>query len=301
MVIIIILFSITSFNGLALKPINEYVATPNNYALMFKEYDVLTSDSMKIKLWFYPAQEVMPDDSVSYYYHNNEKKRKYLPETEAKPTIIISNGDGGNMSYLISYAYKFCTNGFNVVTFDWRGYGQSSNYPIDTNYVIIDEFYTDFDAVIEFLSTNDEINISKIGVFGFSTGAFMSYAMAYKHEEIESVVTRGLFYDYESTVDRLKMLNPNDTYWYPKEIDEFSPKNTVDNFYKPIFLIVGENDKVTPKAESLKVLSNVRSNSREIWIVENAGHGGSEAPEHIQERMFFNKVIRFFNETLIPK
>jgi pimeloyl-ACP methyl ester carboxylesterase len=297
-IIVILFFGFATINLSALKANNDYIATPNNYALMYQEYEAITSDSLTIKIWFYPAQDAMPNDSVSHYFQNKNKKRKYITDGNAKPTIVVCNGDAGNMSYLISYAYQFCTNGFNVVTFDWRGYGKSSYFPIDTNYVIIDEFFADYDAVINRLNSISEVDNNNIGVFGFSTGAFFSYAMAYKHKSIKAVVTRGLFCDYKSTVKRLIENKPNDTYLYPEEIDRYSPKNTYKDFEKPIFLIVGENDKVTPVIESKEVLCNVKSSVREIWIVESAGHGGAEAPEYVEQELFFKKAIRFFNENL---
>lgn len=294
-IISILLITISCFG---LKPQSDYVAMPNNYALMYKEYDAKTIDNMNIKIWFYPAQELLSKDSISYYFYNKNKQRKYATDGKKKPTIIICNGDAGNMSYLISYAYRFCTNGFNVITFDWRGYGKSSDYPIDTNYVIIDEFYNDYDAVIDFSGTLNEVDKDRIGVFGFSTGAFFSYAMAFKHPEVKALLTRGLFCDYESTVKRLKENEPNDTYLYPKEVDRYSPKNTYAIFNKPILLVVGENDNVTPVEESLKILNNVQSRVRELWIVNNAGHGGGEAPEYIASEKFFSKAVRFFKENL---
>ena len=99
--------------------------------MIYKELNVVTKDGYRIETWFYPAQPV-PEQSAA--------QAEMLPyktlDDSRRPTLIICNGDAGNMSYQqISLAYLYAANGFNVVTFDWRGFGESSEFEMDTDYL----------------------------------------------------------------------------------------------------------------------------------------------------------------------
>lgn len=284
----------------ALKPDSVYHIKPNLWGLMYKEYDVKTNDNYKLKAWFYPAQEALSTDSMKYYFDKKTELRPYATNKNKIPTIIVCNGDAGNMSQLLSYAYNLSTNGFNVITFDWRGFGKSQKFPIDTSQWVYTEFITDYNSVIDFAKQIESVDSNKIGICGFSTGAFLSYAVATSRTDIKALVARGIFSSYkESILLDLKNIDTNNiAKYYPPEIDNYCPKNTWFNFRIPLLLIVGENDITTPVDESIKILTNVKSNIRELWIVPNAQHGGKLAPEIIEYELFFKKVIRFFYENL---
>lgn len=299
--IILLIIICIHFEGYCLKPEVGYRWKPNIWGLMFTEYDIVTTDNYRLKAWFYPKQEALSKDSIQYYLEAKTMIRPYKIETTAKhPTIVICNGDSGNMSYLLNFAKAFSTNGYNVLTFDWRGFGESQTFPIDTNYLVYNEFLTDFDAAIEFVKTLPTVDTAQIGVYGFSTGAFLSYATACKRKDIKAIIARGLFTDYKSIIQHLKTIKPHDTFLLPteKDIDEHSPRKTWHRFSKPIFLIVGENDDITPKDNSVEILRNVNSMVRELWIVKDAEHGGAKSPEFVNLPMFIKRTTRFFNENL---
>ena len=296
----LILFSLLKI-GFALKPDTTYSLKPEIYGLMYKDYKVKTKDNYLINVWFYPAQKALSNDSMRYYFNKKTEIRPFkLSNDNKKPTIIICDGDAQNMSNpLLSFAYMYCTNGFNVITFDWRGFGKSQYFPIDTNYLVYSEFITDYLAVIDFSTKIETVDENRIGVFGFSTGAFLSYAVAYKSDKVKAIIARGIFTDYASIKANLIKNNPKKTYLlYPKNIDKFSPRHTWNDFSKPIFLIVGDLDETTPKKNSIEIISNVKSNVRELWIVKNAKHGGINAPEIVENKLFIKKTVRFFNENL---
>lgn len=295
--LILVLIFIES-NSFALKPDSIYYLKPNRYGIMYKQFKIKTEDNYMLNSWFYPSQEPLSNDSMRYYYDKITEIRPYKEGSLKNPTIIICNGDAGNMSQLFSLAYIYCTNGFNVITFDWRGFGKSQYFPIDTNFLIYSEFITDYNAVINFTKQISTIDTNNIGVFGFSTGAFLSFFIASQRSEIKAIVTRGIFTDYEEVKKELIKLDSNDTYLIPKNIDNYSPKKNWDSFTKPIFLIVGENDKRTPPKNDIEILSNVKSTVRELWIVRNASHGGILAPEIVANKDFIKKTVRFFHENL---
>jgi alpha-beta hydrolase superfamily lysophospholipase len=62
------------------------------------------------------------------------------------------------MSYFqLHLAEAFCNMGFNVVTFDWRGFGTSSYFPMDKNYLCYTEMLEDYNAVINTVAQQPEV------------------------------------------------------------------------------------------------------------------------------------------------
>ncbi|MEA4966877.1 MAG: alpha/beta fold hydrolase [Bacteroidaceae bacterium] len=296
--LLIVFFSLPSF---AIKPDRVYRITPENLGLIYRDLNVTTSDGLKIKTWFYPAQPALSEKEINEAWNNPVKKPYVAPYSKNRPTIIIANGDAGNMCYQQLYhALYFTSKGYNVVTFDWRGFGESSEWEINNDYLVYSEFFLDYDAVIkEVLKQNEEVDTNRIAVFGWSTGAYLSMAAASKYENIKAFVGIGLITSFDDVLPLLKQLQthkdrnlivPDD---YPKEL---LPVNLAANYNKSTFLIVGEKDNRTPVWMSKKIYSLLPS-KKELWIVEGAEHGGQNGP--IKDFDLFNKrFIEFLDKNL---
>lgn len=293
--------SCIGFHSFAIKPDKVYVLRPENLGLIYRDLNVTTSDGLKIKTWFYPAQPALSEKEINEAWNNPVKKPYVAPYSKNRPTIIIANGDAGNMSYQqVHFALNFTSKGYNVVTFDWRGFGESSEWEINNDYLVYSEFLLDYDAVIkEVLKQNEEVDTNRIAVFGWSTGAYLSMAAASKYENIKAFVGIGLITSFDNVLPLLKQLQthkdrnlivPDD---YPKEL---LPVNLAANYNKSTFLIVGEKDNRTPVWMSKKIYS-LLSSKKELWIVEGAEHGGQNGP--IKDFDLFNKrFIEFLDKNL---
>lgn len=288
------------FPSFAIKPDRVYRIYPEKLGLIYRDLDVITSDGLKIKTWFFPAQPALSEKEIGESWENPIKKTYKTIDNSLHPTIIIANGDAGNMSYQqLHHALYFTSKGYNVVTFDWRGFGKSSEWEINNDYLVYSEFLIDYDAVIkEVLKQNKEVDTNKIAVFGWSTGAYLSMAAASKYDNIKAFVGVGLITSFENVVPILKQLQtkgrelivPND---YPQEL---LPINLAPNYNKSTFLIVGEKDNRTPMWMSQKIYSLLPS-KKELWIVEGAEHGGQNGP--IKDFNLFNKrIIEFLDKNL---
>ena len=62
--------------------------------------------------------------------------------------------------------------GFTVVMFDYRGFGESDSFNIDTKMLYYNEFATDLTAVIQFAKNKYPKN--KTGVWAFSMGTIIA-------------------------------------------------------------------------------------------------------------------------------
>lgn len=293
--------SCIGFHSFAIKPDKVYVLRPENLGLIYRDLNVTTSDGLKIKTWFYPAQPALSEKEINEAWNNPVKKPYVAPYSKNRPTIIIANGDAGNMSYQqVHFALNFTSKGYNVVTFDWRGFGESSEWEMDNDYLVYSEFLLDYDAVIkEVLKQNEEVDTNKIAVFGWSTGAYLSMAAASKYDNIKAFVGIGLITSFEDVLPLLKQLQTNKdrNLIVPDDYSkELLPVNLAANYNKSTFLIVGEKDNRTPVWMSEKIYSLLPS-KKELWIVEGAEHGGQYGP--IKDFDLFNKrFIEFLDKNL---
>lgn len=285
----------------AIKPDRTYRFYPEKLGLIYRDLDVTTSDGLKIKTWFFPAQPTLSEQEKSSAWENPVKKPYKTIENKPRPTIIIANGDAGNMSYQQLYHAQFFTSkGYNVVTFDWRGFGESSEWKMNIDYLVYSELLIDYDAVIkEVLGQKDEVDISKIAVYGWSTGAYLSMAAVSKCDNVKAFVAIGLMTSFDETVpvlmksqnkDESKLKVPAD---YPKELQ---PIHLAPSWNKATFLIVGEKDDRTPVWMSQKIYS-LLSAKKEMWIVEGAEHGGMKGPLRDFD-LFHKRVLEFLKTNL---
>ena len=146
--ILTLIFTFSFSLSFGMKPKKDYVYTPKQFDFSYKELKIKTIDNYEINTW-----DITPKSNLK------------------NTTIIICGTDAGNMSYFISQALNLANEGYNVITFDYRGYGHSQNFKIDTvNLLFHNEFLLDFEAVVEYAKKLYPKN--KVGSLGFSMGGY---------------------------------------------------------------------------------------------------------------------------------
>ena len=302
-----VILLIALFSGIgnchAIIPDTVYIRKQESMGLIYKNLEVITNDGYKIETWFFPAQSPLSEGELRDL---NGNRRTYETQDETKrPTIIVCNGDAGNMSYFQLYLAKSWTSrGFNVVTFDWRGFGKSSPFAMDRNYLCYTEMLEDYRAVVRTTSEQEEVLNGAIAVVGWSTGAYLSMITAYTDDLVNAFVGRSLPTDFDDFIPlvmkyknktRNELLVPED---FPTEL---MPVHIAPEFGKPLFLIVGENDFRTPVWMSRKIIESVPGTTpKELMIVENAAHGGKEDPILIAFDDFIKRTSDFLMDNLRP-
>lgn len=296
--IIIIVFYFLQTFALGIKPDSVYAFTPQMRGMMYKEFQVKTPDNIRLNVWFYPAQELLSDDSIKKYLEDEHLEREYVvDESIKKPTILICNGDANNMAYLLSYATFLCPNGYNVLTFDWRGFGKSQEWKFNEE-IICKEFIIDYNTVLDTLIKLPGVDSSRIGAFGFSTGAYISFLQFSSRKEIKALSVRGMYTSYADAVKYLDVIRDNNFYPSIFDNEDYKAIAIAQNIYKPIFFIVGENDERTPSEMSIRLLLRVNSFVRNLWIVKGAKHDGWDAPEVIEYDAFVQRMLDFYKQNL---
>lgn len=161
----------------AIKPEREYKWTPDMRGLKYSEYQTRTIDDYSINVWEY----ALPDSVTS------------------NRTVILVGTDAGNMSYLIWQANVFLNQGIRVIAFDYRGFGKSSDFTINKDFLFYSEFALDLDSVIK--STREKYPTDKIGLYALSMGTHISLL---RKEKIDFLIAEGFFHDPFKVIDRIK-------------------------------------------------------------------------------------------------
>ena len=197
----------------AINPEREYKWTPDMRGLNYSEYQLKTTDNYTINVWEYKLPDSVKSDR----------------------TIILVGTDAGNMSYLIWQAKAFVSKGLRVIAFDYRGFGKSSDFTINKDYLFYSEFGLDLDSVIR--ATREKYPTDKIGLYSMSMGTHISLL---RKEKIDFFIAEGFYHNPQKVVDRIK-INKGETVLLPtsaRTIYKLKQKT-------PTLIFCADSDKTT--------------------------------------------------------
>src|SRR5262245_31020243 len=139
--------------------------------------------------------------------------------------------------------------GYNALTLDFRGFGGSKNAQYKDLASSRDKMPSDVEAAMKFLSSQDRVNKTMLGVVGGSCGVNQSIQAARRHSEIRTLVllSGGTDADGEAFVKSTKM---------------------------PIFGAASEED--TNAAASIKKILGLSTNKdSHLTMLKDAGHAAT--------------------------
>ena len=148
--LILFAFISTCFWGLSLKPDRNYISNPDTLGLKYDSHRIKTTDDLELQSWVLNP----------------------MSDINRETSIILAYGDAGNMSYWLNQAAILSQSGYTVILFDYRGFGESSDFMMHENQLYYDEFTEDLKSV--YLWTKTNLKNDKIGVWGLSMGTIMT-------------------------------------------------------------------------------------------------------------------------------
>jgi alpha-beta hydrolase superfamily lysophospholipase len=255
--LIFLILTILSINTFAIKPEKEYKTTPDQYGIHYQEQKITTPDRAELNTWIFQPDTLKRDI-----------------------TIIITGPDAGNMSYSITQVYYLLKKGYRIITFDYRGFGHSSDFEINPNQLYYDEFATDLQTIISF--TRNNYHNTKIGVWGLSMGSLISLLAT----DYDFLIAEGTFNNPQAVVERIFKIKARKIV-LPKSSNTIT--NLTNSFNKPALLFAGTQDKTTPIEDSQKLIkNNVYSN----LIIFNGEHLQGVA---VLQQKYFDYIASFVN------
>lgn len=194
----------------------------------------------------------------------------------AKRIVLISHGNGGNMSLRAHLAFMFLREGTSVFAYDYAGYGRSEGEPS------MEGICEDARSAYNYLVSEEHWAPKSIILFGESLGTVVTGYLA------STVDSAGVI--LECPLYSLRRIG-GDLFYYPNIYPEWAwtqGGRQLDNsialpkVHAPLLIIAGTADKLTP-INYADELFELASSPKQIIRIKGAGHGDRAmmiAPEY---------------------
>ncbi|WP_439487390.1 alpha/beta hydrolase [Algoriphagus sp.] len=210
----------------AINPAREYILNPDSVGWNYEQLLIKTMDGYQLNSWIYEANKKNDKDTV----------------------LILAYPDAGNMSYFVYHSAVLADAGFTVVTFDYRGFGESDDFEIQREYLYYTEFALDLEAVVDSISL--KFQNKKIGILGMSMGTTIA-SRAYPEikNQIDFIVGEGFVTDPPAIVNYYKgkgksILLPEDPELYLESVQSIAC---------PMLILTASNDEVTTASAAFRL------------------------------------------------
>lgn len=178
-------------------------------------------------------------------------------------TVIFLHGSGGNVSYYGWVGEGLSGCGFDVLLFDYRGYGRSGGEMTSER-----GLYADADAAYDFVTKERGVPAGRVVLYGQSLGTAAAVEVASRRECGTLVVESGM----SSAADMAGTILP----WLPHFLRKLT-KNKLDSAAKisrvrcPVLVVHGDRDEIIP-VEQGRRLFDAALEPKQLKIVGGAGH-----------------------------
>jgi len=259
----VFLFFFFCINCYSITPIKDYIYLPTDYGVEFNEFSIEMND-YNLCVW--------------------DSRPKNITKSEI---ILLAYGDYGNMSYYLSYIKLYTDLGYRVISFDYRGFGQSSHLEIDKYFLYYEEFVKDLDNMI--LYCKKDLKIDKLAVVALSMGTLLT-SLSTQKNNIDFLILENAVYNVNDILFRLNN---------EKKIMYKLPKNQIQTPLKwndincKMIIFAGEDDKITTKNDAFKI-SNYNKPKRKM-VLYKGGHLSALNTDDNRE-IYLKEIKLFFNE-----
>jgi fermentation-respiration switch protein FrsA (DUF1100 family) len=238
--------------GVIFQPMHELVLTPDQIGLDYEEVEFAAADGVRLHGWFLPAR------------------------APRRGSILFLHGNAQNISTHIASVAWLPAKGFDVLLFDYRGYGRSEGSPS------LPGLHLDFEAALEALLARPDVEPDRVVVFGQSLGASLAItalAASPRRQQVRALIIEGAFTSYRALA-REKLGD----FWLTWPLQ--APLGlTIDDRYRPIdvigelarlqlLIVHGEADRVVPPDHATALYEAARP-PKTLWLVPGAGHIGA--------------------------
>ena len=232
---------------------------PSDLGLAFEPFEVQASTGQAVAGWFIPAVGA------------------------ARGTVIMNNASLGTRSCHLAWTSWIASAGYNVVMYDYEGFGASGGVKRITSIV------PDAEAVLAWTLESDDPSRQSVAMMGLSLGTGPSLRLAAEFpDQVWAVVLDSPYRvpDASNAPDLgliLDLFLPEILQAFPIEMD---PVESAANVSAPVLILSGALDRALPAAS--EILQNLASGG-EFVLFENSGHA----------QAIFDELDRYQDEVLM--
>src|SRR5262245_300059 len=121
-------------------------------------------------------------------------KASYFAAAKPGPGVLLFHQCNRQRKVLAGLASRLAASGINVLTVDYRGFGESGGTPNDQldpaqqGQIVAEKWPGDMDAAFQYLTSQPGVKREVIGAGGASCGVNQSIQLARRHPEVKSLV-----------------------------------------------------------------------------------------------------------------
>ncbi len=246
---ILFIFIGLSFAFMSLNPQKDYSVTPAEFGVAYRDMSFTTKDGLNLKAWY------------------------FTPEKTSGTVVILSHDGSGNMASMIEMASYFTSAGYNVMTYDYRGFGGSDDFKINNSFVVYPQFAQDLDAAVDHVQKM--YGVTRVFLYGKGMGAALSIGVAASRRDVQKAIADSPWDELNNYQKLMKDIKKEDVMIplaYDKQLLE--PQFALAGKYASTsryLLINGADDQVFT-TKMMKQLAKVNSNNVEVATIKKADY-----------------------------
>lgn len=252
-IILILLFAILGqgCSHVFYQPSSKHFIDPAQFNLKYEDVYFNSKDGTKLHGWFFPAKIARP-----------------------KGTIVQFHGNAQNISTHFLSLVWVIDHGYNLFTFDYRGYAKSEGESSQAG------IYVDALSALEKAREFNQLHGNgKFIVYGQSMGGTISlratpdYAF---YDEIDLIVMDSAFASYQDIAfDKLAsrwFLFPFSPLTLLFISDAYAADEVFAKITKPTLVIVGKRDQVVPAKFGKAIFKGIKAQKKWLWKLPEGDH-----------------------------
>jgi len=232
------------------QPLQGEFYSPSEFDLDFEKISFQSSDGETLQGWFIPS----------------EKK-------PVKGTILHLHGNSANMTNYLYYVAFLVKAGYNLMMFDYRGFGDSTGEPSPEGIML------DSKAALEYIRSRKEVKAAEVIIYGQSLGGAVAISMVGSSDKkgIQAVIAEAPFSGYRRVAQE-KMEDVLFLKWFSglaADIsidDRTSPIRFVRQVTPvPLLIVHGTADRVVPFSHGQRLFDQALE-PKTFWVIEEGRH-----------------------------
>lgn len=178
----------------------------------------------------------------------------HLRNPDARYTILFSHGNAEHIAHGLDFAERMRDAGFNVLAYDYSGYGLSSGRPSER------ASYGDIEAAYDYLTRSAGVPPERIILHGRSLGGAVAADLATRRPAaglvLESTFTSA------TRVARMHRVLP---------FDWFRTESKMPRIRMPVLVIHGTDDELIPFGHGQRLYDLAQGPRQHLWV-RGSGH-----------------------------
>ncbi|MBJ8346212.1 alpha/beta hydrolase [Antrihabitans sp. YC2-6] len=222
-------------NAMLYYPTREFLWTPSASGLDFTDLDFVATDGVALHAWWIPT----PKPSIGH--------------------VLLAHGNAGNIGDRVAHARLLTAAGFDVLLFDYRGFGRSQGRPNEAG------TYLDARAARTVLLDQAGVDPGRIFYLGESLGGAVVVELALEHPPAGVVLT--------STFTSVRAVAQSQLPVVPRLAvpDAYPTIRRIPQLRSPLLVIHGVQDELVP-VEQARQLFAAAPEPKQLHLIDGVGH-----------------------------